>query len=71
MIDYDPLEGFRDPETYDLEEEGYDEDYPLTEQWARELGGPRAMSFPRRWKPCSSTMGPKSARVTAIGSKGR
>ncbi len=40
MIDHDNLEEFRDPQTYDLEDEGYDEDYPLTEQWARSLGGP-------------------------------
>ncbi len=40
MIDYDPLEEFRDPETFDLEDEGYDADYPLTAQWARSLGGP-------------------------------
>ncbi len=40
MLEYDPLEGYRDPQTYDLEEEGYDADYPLIEQWARSLGGP-------------------------------
>jgi hypothetical protein len=40
MIDYDPFEEFRDPQTYDLEDEGYDEDWPLTEQWVRSLGGP-------------------------------
>src|SRR5205085_12629498 len=40
MIDHDNLEEFRDPQTYDLEDEGYYEDYPLTEQWARLLGGP-------------------------------
>ena len=40
MIDHDNLEEFRDPQTYDLEDGGYDEDYPLTEQWARSLGGP-------------------------------
>src|SRR3989441_5474268 len=40
MIDHDNLEEFRDAQTYDLEDEGYDEDYPLTEQWARSLGGP-------------------------------
>ena len=40
MIDYDSLEEFRDPQTYDLVDEGYYEDYPLTEQWARSLGGP-------------------------------
>jgi SAM-dependent methyltransferase len=40
MIDHDNLEEFRDAQTYDLEDEGYEEDYPLTEQWARSLGGP-------------------------------
>jgi 2-polyprenyl-3-methyl-5-hydroxy-6-metoxy-1,4-benzoquinol methylase len=40
MIDYDPLEEFRDPQTYDLVDEGYYDDYPLIEQWARTLGGP-------------------------------
>src|SRR5438132_7485307 len=40
MIDHDNLEEFRDPQTYDLQDEGYYEDYPLTEQWARSLGGP-------------------------------
>ena len=40
MIDHDNLEEFRDPQTYDLKDEGYFEDYPLTEQWPRSLGGP-------------------------------
>ena len=40
MVDYDSLEEFRDPQTYDLEVESYDEDRPLIEQWARSLGGP-------------------------------
>lgn len=40
MIDYDTLEEFRDPQTYDVVDDGYDEDRPLIEQWARELGGP-------------------------------
>jgi 2-polyprenyl-3-methyl-5-hydroxy-6-metoxy-1,4-benzoquinol methylase len=40
MLDYDPLEGYRDPEAYDREEAGYDADVPLTEQLARTLGGP-------------------------------
>ena len=40
MIDHDNLEEFRDPQTYDLEDGGYDEDCLLTEQWARSLGGP-------------------------------
>jgi 2-polyprenyl-3-methyl-5-hydroxy-6-metoxy-1,4-benzoquinol methylase len=34
------LEGYRDAQAYDVEEGGYDADYPLTEQWACELGGP-------------------------------
>jgi len=41
MIDYsDYLEGYRDAQSYDVEEGGYDADYPLTEQLARSLGGP-------------------------------
>jgi SAM-dependent methyltransferase len=40
MIDYDYLEDYRDPQTYDLLEGDYDEDYSLTEQLARSLGGP-------------------------------
>ncbi len=40
MIDHDNLEEFRDPQTFDLEDEGYFDDYPLTEQWAQILGGP-------------------------------
>ncbi len=40
MLDYDPLEGYRNPQAYDAEDEGYVEDRPLTEQWARKLGGP-------------------------------
>lgn len=40
MIDYDSLEEFRDAETYDLQDAGYYDDYPLTEQWAGEMGGP-------------------------------
>ncbi len=40
MLDHDNLEEFRDPQTYDLEVEDYDEDRPLVEQWARLLGGP-------------------------------
>ncbi len=34
------LEGYRDPQAYDAVDAGYDEDQPLTEQWARKLGGP-------------------------------
>jgi len=40
MIDHDNLEEFRDPQTYDLEDEGYNDDWQLTEQWAHLLGGP-------------------------------
>ncbi|MGZ3584943.1 MAG: class I SAM-dependent methyltransferase [Ktedonobacterales bacterium] len=40
MIEYDSLEEFRDPQTYDLVDAGYDEDRPVIEQWARERGGP-------------------------------
>jgi SAM-dependent methyltransferase len=40
MIDHDNLEEFRDPQTYDLVCDDYDEDRPLIEQWARSLGGP-------------------------------
>jgi 2-polyprenyl-3-methyl-5-hydroxy-6-metoxy-1,4-benzoquinol methylase len=40
MLDYDPLEGCRDPQAYDLEDAGYDADFPLTAQLARTLGGP-------------------------------
>src|SRR5437763_16869173 len=36
----DNLEDFRDPQTFDLQDEGYYDDYPLTEQWARSLAGP-------------------------------
>jgi SAM-dependent methyltransferase len=40
MVDFDYLEGYRDAQAYDVEEGDYDKDYPLTEQWARKLGGP-------------------------------
>ena len=40
MLDEDSFEEFRDPETYDLEVEPYDDDQPLIEHWARALGGP-------------------------------
>lgn len=40
MSDNEYLEGYRDPEQYDLEEAGYDEDRPFIEKWARTLGGP-------------------------------
>jgi len=40
MVDYDSFEEFRDPQTYDLVCDAFDEDYPVIEQWARSLGGP-------------------------------
>ncbi|HEY0756779.1 MAG TPA: class I SAM-dependent methyltransferase [Ktedonobacteraceae bacterium] len=40
MLERDSFEEFRDPQTYDVEVEDYDEDRPLVEQWARSLGGP-------------------------------
>jgi 2-polyprenyl-3-methyl-5-hydroxy-6-metoxy-1,4-benzoquinol methylase len=40
MIDHDNLDDFRDPQLYDLVDEDYYDDYPLTEQWACSLGGP-------------------------------
>jgi SAM-dependent methyltransferase len=40
MIDHDNLEDFRDPQIYDVQDEGYYDDYPLIEQWAQSLGGP-------------------------------
>jgi 2-polyprenyl-3-methyl-5-hydroxy-6-metoxy-1,4-benzoquinol methylase len=40
MLDYDPLEGYRDPEAYDVQDGDYLEDRPLVEQLARSLGEP-------------------------------
>ena len=40
VIDYDSLEEFRDPVTYDLHCDAFDEDFPVIEQWAQKLGGP-------------------------------
>ena len=40
MIDHDNLDDFRDPETYDVQCDAFDEDIPFIEQWARSLGGP-------------------------------
>lgn len=40
MLDHDNLEEFRDPQTYDLECDTFDEDWPFLEQWARARGGP-------------------------------
>ena len=38
MIDHDNLEEFRDAQIYDLQDEGYEDDYALTAQWTRTLG---------------------------------
>jgi hypothetical protein len=51
--------------------------YTFLNQWLHPDGGQEEKTlrtalryvFPRRWKPCSTTMGLRSARVTAIGSK--
>jgi SAM-dependent methyltransferase len=40
MLENDYLEGYRDPQQYDLEDGGYDADVSLTEQLAKEFGGP-------------------------------
>ncbi len=40
MIDYDSFEEFRDPQTYDVECDSFDEDFPLIDHWAKALGGP-------------------------------
>lgn len=40
MLDYDSLEEYRDPQTYDLVCDEVVEELPLIEQWARSLGGP-------------------------------
>ncbi|HEY1351685.1 MAG TPA: methyltransferase domain-containing protein [Ktedonobacteraceae bacterium] len=43
MIDHDNLEDFQDGQLYDVQDEGYNDDYPLAEQWAqatRTTGGP-------------------------------
>jgi len=40
MIDYSEyLEGYRDAQAYDVEDGGYDADYPLTEQLLASLEG--------------------------------
>src|SRR5436305_9603913 len=39
MLDHDNLEEFRDPQTYDLECDAFDDDWPFMEQWALLLGG--------------------------------
>lgn len=40
MIDHDNLGEFRDAQTYDVQDAGYYDDYPLIVQWASSLGGP-------------------------------
>src|SRR5689334_16646069 len=40
MLDYDPLEGYKDAQAYDLEDGNYIADVPLTEQLAQTYGGP-------------------------------
>jgi SAM-dependent methyltransferase len=40
MIDYDSFEEFRDPETYDLQCDAFDEDFALIDQWVKSLGSP-------------------------------
>ena len=41
MNDYSTyLEGYRDAQAYDIEDNGFDADYPLTYQLAQEMGGP-------------------------------
>ena len=40
MIDYDNFEQFRDPITYDVQCDNFDEDFAAIEQWARRLGNP-------------------------------
>jgi SAM-dependent methyltransferase len=40
MVDYDTYEEFRDPVSYDLECDAFDDDMPVIEQWAQKLGGP-------------------------------
>ena len=40
MVDYDIYEEFRDPVTYDLECDDFDEDFPLIDEWAARLGSP-------------------------------
>jgi len=40
VIDYDSFEEFRDPVTYDLVCDAFADDYPVIEQWAKQLGAP-------------------------------
>lgn len=40
MVDYDSFEEFRDPITYDIECDAFDEDFSTIEQWAKKLGSP-------------------------------
>ncbi len=39
-IDYDSLEEFRDPLTYDVVCDAFTDDFPLMDQWANKIGGP-------------------------------
>lgn len=49
ILDYDPLEGYRDAQGYNVEDAGYDADYPLTAQLAREHGGPLTAAGSGMW----------------------
>jgi 2-polyprenyl-3-methyl-5-hydroxy-6-metoxy-1,4-benzoquinol methylase len=40
MLDYDSLEEFRDPLTYDVVCDPFNEDFTLMDQWAGKVGGP-------------------------------
>lgn len=40
MVDYDIYEEFRDPITYDLECDDFEDDKPVIEQWAKQTGAP-------------------------------
>jgi hypothetical protein len=69
MIDHDNLEDFRDAELYDLQHEGYYDEYPLTEQRAR--AGMQAA-------PCATRSAPRPPRrargvegVVSLGSQAR
>src|SRR6266705_522306 len=45
MIEHDNLEEFRDPQIYVLREEGDDDDWQRTEQWARQKAAKQAGSI--------------------------
>lgn len=40
MLNGNPYEEFYDPITYDLECDSFNEDFPIIEQWAQQLGNP-------------------------------